>query len=97
MPRKLIVLSAATVLAVTGASAQQTTSPTPSQIPGATQNQCWDTATNEVRDRSQPPSTSGAARETVGAGQQPGGVNESQRPPRPPSSAANRPAGMPSC
>lgn len=100
MTRKLIVLSAAATLIGATALAQQTPSPTPNQDPGSSQlNKCWDTATNQVRERSQLPSPSGSARETVGAGQQPSGVNESQRSPNSgtPGVAANRPAGLPTC
>ena len=98
-----ITLSAALLIG-TAALAQQppaNPSPPPSQAP-STQNpsqsqgtQCWDMATNQVRDRS-----------TVGAGgNQPGGANRPGGAASPPpssnpgaaGSAASRPAGMPNC
>jgi hypothetical protein len=52
------------------------------------QGQCWDMATNQVRDRG-----------TVGAGNQAGGARPNSPPNTPtiPGSAANRPAGMANC
>ena len=88
---------AAALLVATAAFAQQTPSQTPnnpnspSTMPN-TQNQnstqCWDSATNQVRDRG-----------TVGAGNQAGGAR-SNSPPNSPSTTpntANRPAGMTNC
>jgi hypothetical protein len=100
MTRKLIVLSTAATLLGAPTLAQQTPTPTPNQGPGSSPlNQCWDASTNQVRDKSQLPGASPSARETVGAGQQPAGVNESQRSPNSstPGIAANRPANMPTC
>jgi len=89
---------AAALLIGTAAFAQQTptqspNSPnSPSTMP-STQNQnstqCWDSATNQVRDRG-----------TVGAGNQPGGARPNSPPNNPstaPGSTANRPAGMTNC
>jgi hypothetical protein len=97
MARKLLVICAAVSLTVATALAQQNppSQTTPNQSPGGSpQTQCWDAATNQARDRGHLPNASISPRETVGAGQQPAGVNESQRSPGVP---ATRPAGIPNC
>jgi len=83
---------ATTLLVATAAFAQQTQTPGGSTTPPNTQNQnqaqCWDMATNQVRQRG-----------TVGAGGNQAGANPtaSRNQQAPSGSAAQRPAGMANC
>ena len=96
---KVTVLSAAALLVSGVALAQQQPSPPqPQQSPSpSASSQCWDTATNQVRNRMAAAPNAPSSNQpgnTVGAGNpNPSGAAPSQAP----GSAANRPAGMPNC
>ena len=96
---KVTVLSAAALLVSGVALAQQQPSPSqPQQSPSpSASSQCWDTATNQVRNRTAAAPNAPSSNQpgnTVGAGNpNPSGAAPSQAP----GSAANRPAGMPNC
>src|SRR3954469_4236882 len=90
---------AATLLISTAALAQQ--SQAPSQSPSASSIQCWDTATNQVRDRSSGSQTAGGmsgAGTTTGSGASTAGTPSTSGTTSGnaagSSSTANRPAGM---
>jgi hypothetical protein len=99
---RLTVLSAALLISGAALAQQQ---PGGSQVPQqnpspnpSASSQCWDTATNQVRNRTAAaPNAPGGAQQpggTVGAGNTAPGGAPSQSPG---TAAANRPAGMPTC
>ena len=90
-----ITTLAAAVLVCGFASAQQPQQQPRLQQPDATQNQpkspdCWDTHTNQVRERTAADSQANLPGATVGAAQ-------SKAPANRPDGNAQRPAGMANC
>ena len=91
MTRIGLIAAAAMLAAGMGVAAAQTSSTT---TPGATSNQgkCWDSATNQVRDKS---STSGSTGSTTSGSTAMSGSSSATGSSG--STAQTRPPGMPSC